>query len=77
MQAESKGSVTRASPQLTSSSWYHLLPNQPTNQHGGRVHLRLLYILEIARPWHNYLTLVVFARRGGRGRGGRGHYYSK
>lgn len=67
----SKGSVTRASPQLTSSSWYHPSPTQPTRRE--RVHIGLLYILEIARSWHDYLTLVVLARRGGGGGGGRGH----
>lgn len=36
MQAEIefKGSVTRASPQLTPSSWYHISPNRPTNTAG-------------------------------------------
>lgn len=50
---ESKGSVTRASPQLTSSSWYHPSPNQPTNMAGESTYG--VIVREIARSWHEYL----------------------
>lgn len=40
---ESKGSVTRASPQLTSSSWYHPLPNHPTNTAGESTYEVIIY----------------------------------